>query len=188
MSPRATLTAIVLVLAATAAIAQTQHGAKPSDPAQPYAGQQSRSIASLSAEEQEGFRDGRGMGLAKSAELNGYPGPMHVLELEKELGLTAEQRQRVQAAFDRMKARARELGAKYIAAERAIDRAFKAGGTDEATVAALVAEAHRLLGEVRVSHLAAHVEITPLLTAEQSARYAHLRGYANGSDHDKHKH
>lgn len=181
-----TITAFALAVAATAALAQTHPGDE--HRAQPYAGQQTREVASLSLDEQQGFLLGRGMGLARSAELNGYPGPMHVLELDEALGLTAEQRRRVQEAFDRMKAKATELGAKYLAAEKALDAAFKSGSADEATVAALVAEANRLLGEVRLSHLAAHVEIAPLLTPQQRARYAHLRGYAGGSGHDKHKH
>jgi hypothetical protein len=55
-------------------------------------------------------------------------------------------------------------------------------------VTARVAEASRLLGEVRLSHLLAHVEITPVLTPGQRARYAELRGYASGSSHQQHKH
>jgi Spy/CpxP family protein refolding chaperone len=112
---------------------------------------------------------------------------MHVLELDKELELTAGQRQRVQAAFDRMKAKAMELGAAYVKAEQAVDAAFKSGAADSAAVASVVAEANRLLGEVRLAHLQAHIEITPLLTPAQRARYAELRGYG-GAAHGKHKH
>jgi Spy/CpxP family protein refolding chaperone len=189
MNARLTISAFALVLTATVTLAQTHHGDKQHrHSAQPYAGQQTRGVASLSDDDLQGFLDGRGMGLAKSAELNGHPGPMHVLELEKELKLTAEQRQRVVAAFDRMKAKARALGDAYVKAERAVDQAFKSGAADAAEVAARVAEANRLLGEVRLAHLAAHVEITPLLTPEQRARYAELRGYTTGSAHGHHKH
>jgi hypothetical protein len=163
-----------------AAQAQSPH-------AQPYAGQQARNIASLSDEEVQGFVGGKGMGLARPAELNGYPGPMHVLELGNELGLTLEQRQLLKAAFDRMKAKAMDLGAQYVAAERALDEAFKSHA-DAAVIASRVVEANRLLGEVRLSHLAAHLEITPLLTPQQRARYAELRGYAASKAHGNHKH
>jgi Spy/CpxP family protein refolding chaperone len=184
--------ALACTLGATVAIAQTEHHhgkahAPPS--AQPYAGQQTRAVASLSDEDVRGFLDGRGMGLARAAELNGHPGPMHVLELAEELRLTPEQREAVQAAFDRMKARARQLGEAYVAAERAVDQAFKSGSADAAEVAARVAEANRRLGEVRLSHLLAHLEITPLLTPEQRARYAELRGYTvEKAGHGMHKH
>jgi Spy/CpxP family protein refolding chaperone len=149
-------------------------------------------VASVSAEEQKDFLDGRGMGLARSAELNGHPGPMHVLELADELGLTPEQRRQVEAAFRRMKVQAKALGVAYIDAEKAVDQAFKSSNADAAVVEARVAEASRLLGEVRLSHLLAHLEIAPILTPEQRARYAELRGYAGkgtgDSLHQRHKH
>jgi Spy/CpxP family protein refolding chaperone len=129
------------------------------------------------------------MGLAKAAEVNGHPGPAHVLELADELQLTPGQRDAVKAAFERMQMKARALGVAYIAAEKAVDQAFKSGAAKAEEVSARVAEAHRLLSEVRLAHLIAHVEITPLLTPEQRARYAELRGYAgSGAPHPKHKH
>jgi Spy/CpxP family protein refolding chaperone len=128
------------------------------------------------------------MGLAKAAERNGHPGPMHVLELAEELQLTPEQRRLVTAAFDRMKAKAKALGEAYIKAEKAVDQAFKSGPAKAAEVAERVAEANRLLGEIRLSHLQAHVEITPLLSPLQRARYAQLRGYGGAGAHDGHKH
>jgi Spy/CpxP family protein refolding chaperone len=187
---RLTATAVALVLAATAGLARTHHGGAHhgKSTAQPYAGQQTRSVASLSEEDVRGFLEGRGMGLARSAELNGHPGPMHVLELDEQLKLSAEQRSQVQAAFDRMKARAIVLGAAYVEAEQAVDAAFKSGTANGAAVAALIAEANRLLGEVRLAHLQAHIEITPLLTPEQRARYAELRGYGGSVAHGRHKH
>ena len=188
MNVRMMLAAIVVAGSAAAAIAQHSHVHGKSAPAQPYAGQQARAVTSLSAEELQAFLDGRGMGLAKPAEINGYPGPMHVLELADALQLTAEQRRDVQQAFQRMKTKAMDLGGRYVEAERAVDAAFKSGSADAATVAVRVAEANRLLGEVRLSHLAAHLEIAPLLTSEQRARYAELRGYGAGhSGHGRHK-
>ncbi len=58
--------------------------------ASPYAGEQSRSIKSLSKEDVADYIDGKGMGFAKAAELNGYPGPKHVLELAEQLALLSE--------------------------------------------------------------------------------------------------
>jgi hypothetical protein len=58
----------------------------------PYAGMQSRSIKALSDQQIADLNAGRGMGLALAAELNGYPGPLHVLELADKLDLSADQR------------------------------------------------------------------------------------------------
>jgi hypothetical protein len=41
----------------------------------PYAGQEQRPIKALSETEMRDLAEGRGMGLAKAAELNSYPGP-----------------------------------------------------------------------------------------------------------------
>jgi hypothetical protein len=43
----------------------------------PYVGQEYREIKALSTQEISDYISGRGMGLAKAAELNGYPGPAH---------------------------------------------------------------------------------------------------------------
>ena len=51
----------------------------------PYAGMQARPIKALSSEQIADLKAGRGMGLALTAELNGYPGPAHLLELADKL-------------------------------------------------------------------------------------------------------
>jgi hypothetical protein len=76
----------------------------------PYAGWQEREIKALSAEQIDDLRNGRGMGLALAAELNGYPGPRHVLDLAGQLDLTAEQRAEAQRLLDEMQAQAIVLG------------------------------------------------------------------------------
>jgi hypothetical protein len=63
----------------------------------PYAGMQTRAIKALSDQQIADLRAGRGMGMALPAELNGYPGPAHVLELADKLELTPDQRASVQA-------------------------------------------------------------------------------------------
>lgn len=86
----------------------------------PYAGQQARPIKALSDEDIAALRKGEGMGMAKAAELNGYPGPKHVLDLAQHLQLTDAQRRDVQAVFDRMSAAAKPLGSELIAEEQAL--------------------------------------------------------------------
>ena len=76
----------------------------------PYVGQEYREIKALSTQEISDYISGRGMGLAKAAELNGYPGPAHVLELATQLNLTADQKLKTEAIFRSMQARAIPLG------------------------------------------------------------------------------
>jgi hypothetical protein len=90
----------------------------------PYTGEERREIKTLSESEITGLLAGKGMGYAKAAELNGYPGPKHVLELSKELSLTAEQQKKTETIFALMEASAKSLGAELIAAERELDQAF----------------------------------------------------------------
>ena len=162
--------------------------------ASPYAGQESRSVASLSAADVADLLDGKGWGFAKPAELNGYPGPLHVLQLQDRLDLTPEQRAQVQAIFDRMAASARETGAKFVEAERNLDAAFKSGTVDAGLLAERIEAAEELRAELRRIHLAAHLETTPILTPEQRHAYAALRGYntdnmpGNGHDHGRRHH
>ncbi len=151
----------------------------------PYAGQETRDIASLSAQDIEDLRAGRGGGFALSAELNGYPGPAHILELADTLDLTPDQIAQVQAIFDRMTAQARTLGAEFIDAEAALDAAFADQTMSAARLAALTAEAGRLRGALRAVHLAAHLEAAPVLSRHQTMLYNRARGYA-GDAHGGH--
>src|ERR1043166_8084969 len=76
----------------------------------PYAGEQNRAIKALSEADIAALRNGDGMGLAKAAELNGYPGPAHALDLAAKLGLDSGQVLRLTAIHDRMRETARSLG------------------------------------------------------------------------------
>src|SRR3712207_9323090 len=82
---------------------------------------EAREIKALSPQEVADLRAGRGMGLALPAELNRYPGPMHVLELADPLDLSPEQRRRMEGLVEAMRAEARPLGEAVIAAEGARD-------------------------------------------------------------------
>lgn len=164
---------LALIVAALPTMAQT-----PS----PYAGEQGREVKALSEQEIDDLLSGAGMGLAMAAELNHHPGPKHVLELAGELGLTAEQREAVQASFDAMHRRAVELGRRIVDAETALDRAFAAGGPSAAELDERVMEIARLRGALRATHLRAHLETRAALAAEQVTRYDELRGYGDGGD------
>ncbi|HEY7413035.1 MAG TPA: hypothetical protein VII13_20010 [Vicinamibacteria bacterium] len=152
-----------------------------------YAGQEARVVKALSAEETAAYLGGEGMGLARAAELNHYPGPKHVLELGDALGLGPDQRRGAEEAFARMQASARALGASIVAEERALDGLFAAATIDERTLAASVQAIARLQGDLRLAHLRAHLEVRALLGPEQVAAYDRLRGYG-ARDHDPARH
>jgi Spy/CpxP family protein refolding chaperone len=157
-------------------------------PLTPYAGQQARAIKALSADDVAALLKGEGMGMAKAAELNGYPGPAHVLTLAKELALTESQLQQVTAIYDRMSAAAKPLGVELIERERVLDQLF---ATAEITPDRLVAETAaigELEGRLRSVHLAAHLETRALLNPDQIALYQRLRGYVDPAAPPHHHH
>jgi Spy/CpxP family protein refolding chaperone len=144
----------------------------------PYSGQESRAVKSLSADEVASLLEGRGMGYAKPAELSGYPGPMHVLELADRLALTPGQRAATEKLHREHKAQVRALGRSYVDAERDLDALFAGGKASPAALTAALERSAEAQRRVRESHLAAHLEQTRILTPAQVAEYVRLRGYA----------
>jgi Spy/CpxP family protein refolding chaperone len=147
----------------------------------PYAGWDGRAIKALSAEQVDDLRNGRGMGLALAAELNGYPGPRHVLDLADELDLSALQRVEAQRLFDEMQAQAIQLGEQVIAGEAALDRMFALDAASDVAVQAAAVELGRLQGALRGHHLRYHLAMREVLSPHQVMRYRQLRGYAAGA-------
>ena len=149
---------------------------------QPYAGLQARPVKALSDQQIADLKAGRGMGLALAAELNGYPGPLHVLELATPLGLSDDQRTKVAGLFDAMKREAVPLGERLIAAETALDRQFAGRTITASSLGEATRDIASLQGALRLAHLKYHLATLELLTPEQAARYSSLRGYG-GSQH-----
>ena len=143
----------------------------------PYTGQQARAIKSLSDSDIAELLAGQGMGLAKAAELNGYPGPAHVLELADALALTPGQRQAAQDLMASHKARARELGSELVVLERNLDQAFLHKTIDPSTLRRLTADIGAKQAALREEHLRTHLSQTALLNTDQVMRYAAARGY-----------
>lgn len=143
----------------------------------PYAGMEAREIKSLSDTDLDDLRSGRGWGLALAAELNGVPGPAHLLELQDRIGLSAEQVTAIEAIFMAMQTEAQAAGERLIAAEAAIEAAFRTGDLTPEQLRTLIDTAADARAELRFIHLSRHLETPPLLTAEQIARYNELRGY-----------
>jgi Spy/CpxP family protein refolding chaperone len=165
---RSILTGTILAMASTLVQAQQS----------PYVGLQQRSIKALSEQDLADLRAGRGMSLALAAELNGYPGPAHVLELADRLGLTAAQRAQMQALFERMKAEAVALGEQLVSLERRLDQQFATKTATELSVADTTAAIAVTQGALRNVHLKFHLLTIEVLTSEQTRRYTELRGYS----------
>jgi len=170
---------LACVLLASSGAASAQHAGHPvASPApSPYAGQQAREIKAFSPAQTADLLAGKGMEQAKAAELNGYPGPMHVLELAGPLALSASQRQDSEALLAGHKAEARALGARLVDAERELDTAFAGKRIDPAQLDLLTRRIGLIQAELRASHLRAHLRQAGLLTPAQVALYAELRGY-----------
>ena len=176
---RRILTLIAALAALTPGPAQTQHSA--------YTGLEEREIKALSADEIKQFRSGAGMGYALPAELNAFPGPMHVLELGDQLALSPEQRTATMRLLEEHHADAGAIGKKLVEAERALDRLFAGGKVNQIELASQVMTVATLHGEYRLSHLETHRRMRAILTPEQVRRYDELRGYA-GTRHGKPQH
>ena len=166
----------------------------PEESTSPYVDEQSRTIKTLSAEDVEGYLSGQGMGLAKAAELNHYPGPKHVLALADELDLTNRQRGRTKKVFEGMQAEAIRLGERIVEKEGTLDALFADQEADPGETRRLLREIGALQSDLRFAHLEAHLKMRDLLTDEQIRRYDQLRGYDASAppgqqhSHDDHRH
>jgi Spy/CpxP family protein refolding chaperone len=168
----------VITLLFLSALAQSQS---------PYVGQEFREIKALSPQEISDYLSGKGMGLAKAAELNGYPGPAHVLELATQLDLTPEQKSKTQELFKIMQGRAIPLGRELVEEERTLDRLFASHSATAEALNSSLARIGKLQAQVRQVHLDTHLVQTALLTPEQINRYNHLRGYQQAPENHEQK-
>ncbi len=180
----------VLLFACVASSALLFNFANATQPS-PYSGQESREIKALSSEDIHGYLSGKGLGLAKAAELNGYPGPSHVLSLASELGLSADQTQRTESLFKSMEAKAISLGKPLVEEERKLDKLFAEKNITPESLDQSLTRIGALLAQVRKAHLETHLAQAAILTPVQVFKYMALRGYSNAPEnegHSGHKH
>jgi hypothetical protein len=177
MKQSVVLLVVAVALIVGSAVAQT-----------PYAGMQTRSIKALSDQQIADLRAGRGMGLALAAELNGYPGPSHLLELADKLGLSDAQRNSARKMFEAMKAETIPIGERLIAQEAALDRLFADHVITPEKLRAATAEIGATQAELRAAHLKYHLSTVAMLEPSQIQQYSELRGYDNGGSQEHHHH
>lgn len=148
----------------------------------PYVGQETRDIKALSAQEIADLIQGKGMGMAKAAELNRFPGPRHVLDLKQALKLDKAQVAKSEQLFQNMQKKAQALGEKIVSLERQLDQSFQRQTIDENTLQRTLTQLATLKAELRFVHLDAHLKQKKILKPAQVSEYVKLRGY--GSNHD----
>src|SRR5690606_20511315 len=130
----------------------------------------------LSPQEVNGLLAGHGMSMAAAAEINGYPGPQHVLELKEELGLTPDQRFATSRLVGLVLGQARALGQRVVDAEKRLDEDLARGDLRADQVRARLETIATLRSQLRFTHINAHIEQKKILTPEQIRRYYELRG------------
>jgi len=174
MKTKVTIQVLILILIPTFAFSAADHSHKSK-----YAGEEMREIKSLSATDIEELQSGKGWGLAKAAELNGLPGPVHLLEMKEEIDLSAEQIRAIENLYKKMKQEAIPLGLELIELERELNDHFASQTiTDELLRQILqrIAHVHR---QLRYVHLSAHLHTPDILKSEQITLYNKLRGYSS---------
>lgn len=145
----------------------------------PWAGEQTREVKSLTARELTGIPKGHGVGMALPAELNGYPGPRHVLDLSEELNLTPEQKEQIEFFYQEMSSQAVPLGQQFIEIERKIDTKFVDKSITSEELSELLKNSSEIKWQLRNIHLQAHLKTTDVLSPEQISLYDQLRGYVD---------
>lgn len=175
--------ALLLVLPLLVACSGGSSDQPESTSQQPYARLDERRIRALSPERVADLLGGRGAGYALAAELNHYPGPMHVLDLADELDLTARQRRVARTLESENHRQARALGRRLVRLEVTLDRAFRARLINGRMVERLTGAIASMDGRLRAVHLRAHLAMRDALEPAQVARYAQLRGYASDGHH-----
>lgn len=175
---------MIITIAAAAILASAaQHSQRMQSSHSPYTANTANAVKALSPETLDAYRNGNGMGLAIPAELNGYPGPRHILDLSEQLALSTEQRKKIEAIYAPMHEEAVRLGAEIIDLETKLDQAFAGKTITPESLKAITNEIAARQGRLRYVHLAAHIAAKNVLTSEQIAIYENLRGYETAGHH-----
>lgn len=129
-----------------------------------YAGQEARKIKSLSPDDIKELKRGGGWGLAKAAELNGVPGPAHLLEMKDSVPLDAAQVAAITEIFDGMKTEAIQKGEQLIELERQLEEYFKNRTITDDILREHLAKISKTRMGLRYIHLATHLKTPDILS------------------------
>ena len=169
---------ISLVLYALLLSFSTQAGDVDSSHMSIYSGQENRTIKSLSADDIAELKRGDGWGQAKAAELNGVPGPKHLLQMKNEIGLDETQYSSINEVYHQMKSQAVLQGERLIALEQHLGSGFRNRTITDVMLRKTLNGIAETKSELRYVHLAAHLRMLEVLSEEQIRTYNELRGYS----------
>ncbi len=144
-----------------------------------YSGQEKRAIKSLSPEDITELERGGGWGLAKVAELNGLPGPAHILELKNEIELTTDQLHEIQILHDEMKEHAIKHGKRLIMLEKELEARFLSKLPTDTELITMLLAIEQTRSQLRFIHLSTHLKTPHILTKQQIQTYNKVRGYSS---------
>lgn len=153
-----------------------------------YVGLLDTEIRGLDQKTIEGFQTGKGVGQALPAELNGYPGPRHTLDMAEELELTDEQFVLVQALFDDMQSQAVPLGLQYLEAVAELELAFREGTITLEYLESQLGKITAIEAQLRYVHLSTHLATIDILNTHQITQYNLMRGYSQEMNHEDMQH
>ena len=162
MSIKATILFLILMMIPSS----TFSAASPSYKSK-YAGEEKREIKSLSEADIEELKNGEGWGLAKAAELNGVPGPAHLLEMKDEINLSTEQVRVIEDLYQKMKQAAIPLGLELIGLERELNNHFADRTITDELLDKLLDKIAQVRKKLRYVHLSTHLKTPSILTPEQ---------------------
>ena len=145
-----------------------------------YLGQEKRPIKSLSEDDMQQLKQGKGWGLAKAAELNGFPGPVHILQMKNKISLSKKQETKIQAMFEDMKSKAIPLGNQLIELEKKLNDSFANKTITKELLQQQLDSISDVLKRLRYVHLETHLLTPNILTPAQIEQYNQLRGYNSG--------
>ncbi len=174
MKTKVTVQVLVLILIATFAFsaADDSHKSK-------YAGEEKREIKSLSETDIKELKNGKGWGLAKAAELNGVPGPVHLLEMKEEIDLSATQIRAIEDIYKKMKQEAIPLGLELIELEMELNNHFANRTITDELLRQILQRITQVHNQLRYVHLSTHLKTPDILKSEQITLYNKLRGYSS---------
>ncbi len=174
MNTKVTILFLILILMPLSTFSAADHSHKSK-----YAGEEKREIKSLSETDIEELKNGKGWGLAKAAELNGLPGPAHLLEMKEEIHLSAKQIRLIEDLYIKMKKDAIPLGLELIELERELNNHFSNRTITDELLGILLERIAQIQKKLRYVHLSTHLKTPNILTPEQISLYNKLRGYSS---------